>query len=240
AGAGFTCVESWWPPGGDPQAWAGAVRAAGVDVAAVNADGGDIAAGERGFCTMPQHDGRTFAAVGEAVALAAQVGAPAVNVLAGLVSPDRPARDQWDHAVEVLRECGRIAAAQGRMVVVEPINAVDVPGYLVPTPDAAARLLAEVGHDAVRLLYDAYHAGMGGVDPVADVGWYADLIGHVQYADCPGRGAPGTGGVDLAAFVEALDRAGYAGPVGLELSPAGDTLAVVAGLAGLSPVASFT
>lgn len=239
AAAGFGCVESWWPPGGDPDAWAEAVRLAGLDVAALNADGGDIAAGERGFCTDETRDDDTLAAVRAAVDLASRLGAPAVNVLAGLVSPDRPADRQRAHAVEVLRECGRIAAERGRVVVVEPINGIDVPRYLVTDPDAAHRLLDEVAHPSVRLLYDAYHAAMAGLDPVADAPRHADVIGHVQYADHPGRGAPGTGRIDLAAFTEALDRAGYSGAIGLELLPGGDTGAAVAPLAGLTAAAPF-
>ena len=49
------------------------------------------------------------------------------------------------------------------------------------------------------------------------------MIGHVQYADCPGRGAPGTGNIDLAAFVDALRAIGYSGAVGLEFDPGGPT-----------------
>jgi len=221
--AGFDCVESWWPPAGDLVAWVAAVRAQDLEVACLNADGGDISAGERGFCNLPERDADTFGAVRAALALAVEVGAPAINVLAGREVPSRPRDIQLAHAAEVLRECGRLAAASGRIVVVEPINSIDVPGYLVPTPDDVARLLEVGGHDAVRMLYDAYHAAQEGGDPVRDVGRYADVIGHVQYADHPGRGAPGTGEIDVVAFVESLDAAGYRGAVGLEFAPHGPT-----------------
>jgi hydroxypyruvate isomerase len=80
----------------------------------------------------------------------------------------------------------------------------------------------------VRLLNDAYHAARAGGDPVRDVAAYAPLIAHVQYADSPGRGAPGSGGVDLDAFVAALAAAGYDGPVGLELFHDGPTAEALA------------
>jgi hydroxypyruvate isomerase len=221
--AGFGCVESWWPPAGDLAAWAAAVRAHDLEVACLNADGGDIAAGERGFCNLPERDADTLAAVGAALALAVEVGAPAINVLAGRRVPERPPAAQLSHAAEILRECGRLAAESGRIVVVEPINSIDVPGYLVPTPDDVAALLEAAGHDAVRMLYDAYHAAREGGDPVREVGRYVDVIGHVQYADHPGRGAPGTGEIDVFAFAEALDAAGYSGAIGLEFRPDGPT-----------------
>jgi hydroxypyruvate isomerase len=47
-------------------------------------------------------------------------------------------------------------------------------------------------------------------------------------ADAPGRGAPGTGDVDLPRFLAALDDAGYDGPIGLEYDARGATLASLA------------
>jgi len=222
--AGFELVESWWPPADDPGAWARAVAAAGVGVACLNSDGGDNAPGERGFCNMPERDADTFAAAGQALALAERVGAPCVNVLPGLVAADRPRDEQVDHAVAVYRELGRMAAVSGRTIVVEPINAVDVPRYLLPTATDVADLLRRVDHPDVRMLFDAYHCARGGGDPIAEAVAHVDLIGHVQYADHPGRGAPGTGDVPIGAFRSALDEAGYDGPIGLEFDPRGPTL----------------
>ncbi len=167
--AGFTLVESWWPPAQDVHAWVDAVRAAGVGVSCLNADCGDIAAGERGFCNLPERDTLTFAAVQAALDLAERVDCRFVNVLPGLVASDHPGAGQIDHAVEVYRECGRLAGASGRTIVIEPINDFDVPAYLLPTPTAAAAFLARVDHTNVRMLFDAYHSARGGGDPLQDV-----------------------------------------------------------------------
>jgi len=208
--AGFDLVETWWP-GADAAAWADAVQQAGVGVACLNADGGDLAAGERGFLNVAQRYEQTLASFAEALALAQRVDAGAINVLAGRRVPDVPLARQWDVAVSTLRELAGDVA-----IVVEALNEHDVPGSLVPTPRRAVELVEAVGSDSVRLLYDAYHAAMAGSDPVAEVAELAPFVGHVQYADCPGRGAPGTGCVDLNRLVEALDAAGYDGAVGLE------------------------
>ena len=151
AAAGFALVESWWPPADDLDAWVDAVRSAGVGVSCLNADGGDIAAGERGFCNLPERDDDTFAAVRAALALAERVDCRAVNALPGLVVTGRSLGRQIDHAVEVYRELGRLAAASGHTIVVEPINALDVPTYLLPTPPAVADLLRRVDHPNVRI-----------------------------------------------------------------------------------------
>jgi hydroxypyruvate isomerase len=44
-------------------------------------------------------------------------------------------------------------------------------------------------------------------------------IGHVQFADHPGRGRPGSGQIDFQAILEALRAAGYTGFIGLEYIP---------------------
>jgi len=220
AEAGFSAVETWWP-GDDAAAWAAEVVRLGLQVTAVNADGGDMAAGERGFLNRADRHGWVLDACARALELAAACDAPCINVLAGREFETEPRDSQLARAAEGLAECAALAADAGRTLLVEPINALDVPGYLVPTPSDAVALIEAAAAPNVRLLYDAYHAARAGGDPVADVAGFAPLLGHVQYADCPGRGAPGTGTVDLGAFVLALEQAGYDGAVGLELDPAG-------------------
>jgi hydroxypyruvate isomerase len=220
--AGFSAVETWWP-GAEAEAWAEAVREAGVRVALLNSHGGDIGAGDRGFLNRVEERERELGRIDEAVSLAARVGCTRVNVLAGRFTDTEPESRQRDAAVYLLREAGPRAAAQGVVLVVEALNALDVPGYLVPTAAAARRFLEAVGSDSVQLLYDAYHAARSGSDPIAEAPRFVDVIGHVQYADHPGRGAPGTGTVDLRTFADALREAGYEGDIGLEFDPHGDT-----------------
>jgi hydroxypyruvate isomerase len=49
-------------------------------------------------------------------------------------------------------------------------------------------------------------------------------IGHVQIADVPDRHEPGTGEINFAFLLAHLDALGYAGWVGCEYNPRGDTL----------------
>ena len=48
-------------------------------------------------------------------------------------------------------------------------------------------------------------------------------IGHVQIADPPSRGEPGTGEVNFGFVLGLLDRSGYGGWVGLEYNPSTST-----------------
>ncbi|MFN8109467.1 MAG: TIM barrel protein [Thermoleophilia bacterium] len=223
AAAGFTLVETWWPPAPDPMGWAAAVQRAGLRAAAVNADGGDLAAGERGFCNVPERAGEAVAAAVDAARVAVAAGGGTVNLLVGRVLAGMPEGEQWDTAVATVRAAATAVATLGGRIVVEHLNPVDVDAPLLPTPKAAARFVRDVDHPSVRLLFDAYHAAMAGLDPVTELHRVAGLVGHVQFADCPGRGAPGTGTLSLPDLLSALAALGYRGAVGLEFVPAGDT-----------------
>jgi hydroxypyruvate isomerase len=227
--AGFSSVETWWP-GDEADAWAAAVREAGLRVALLNADGGDIPAGERGFLNVAALRERELDRIDAALALASRLAAPRINVLAGRLVPGVPRQRQLAEVVSVLREAAPRAAAVGVTIVLEPINNLDIPGYLLPTAADARRVVEAVGSPHVRLVYDAYHAARAGSDPVVEAPAFVDVIDHVQYADHPGRGAPGTGQVDLERLLGALDTAGYTGLVGLEYDPRGDTIGSLASL----------
>jgi 3-hydroxyisobutyrate dehydrogenase-like beta-hydroxyacid dehydrogenase len=53
----------------------------------------------------------------------------------------------------------------------------------------------------------------------AAIARYTDRTAHVQVADAPGRGEPGTGDLDLDRYLGKLSDHGYAGWVGLEYKP---------------------
>jgi hydroxypyruvate isomerase len=221
--AGFAVVEAWWPPAPDPAGWAAAVREAGIRAVMVNADGGDLAAGERGFCNIPERRDEVVAAAVAAAGVVAAAGGDRVNLLAGRFAADPSDDAQLAAAAETVRVAADAVAPLGVTIVVEHLNAVEVERPLLPTPAAAAAFVRRVGHPGVRVLLDAYHAAMAGLDPLEEAARVAPLIGHVQFADHPGRGAPGTGTLDLWTLVDRLEALGYAGAVGLEFLPGGPT-----------------
>jgi len=58
-----------------------------------------------------------------------------------------------------------------------------------------------------------------GDDVDAAIAAYADVTAHVQIADAPGRGEPGSGELDLDRYLAALEDHGYRGWVSLEYKP---------------------
>jgi hydroxypyruvate isomerase len=219
--AGFAWVESWWPATPeDREALVAGPREHGVRVALVNTDGGDMALGERGFLCDPANEERGRRAFLDGLDLAARAGARSLHALVGCVPAGVTEAAAWDQASGMLAELVPEAQARGVAVVVEALNPHTAPGYLAPTPEAARRLAEPVG---AGVLLDSFHMLRLGRDPAAEARALAGAIGHVHVADAPDRTAPGTGELDLPAFLEAVEDAGYDGPVGLEYDAGGDT-----------------
>lgn len=225
--AGFSQVEFPWPD--DAARTADAVRAAGIGVAMLNMDAGDLAAGERGWPNDPSRVGDWRAGFADALALARAVGCPTINVLAGNVVDGVGGSEQLACLEENLRWALQGAADAGVTLVTELLNRAENPGYLLVTLADAEPLLRTLAPLGWMLQLDTWHLGLTVADVPAAIRRAGPHVGHVQVADVPGRHEPGTGSLDWAAIAEALR--GYDGPIGLEYVPSGGTVDGLSGVA---------
>jgi hydroxypyruvate isomerase len=115
-------------------------------------------------------------------------------------------------------------AVQGIMLVLEPINGRNMPGYFLNDFGAAERLINELGLANIKLQFDIYHRQIMHGDVVKALERLMPITGHVQVASVPSRNEPGTGELNDEFVFAALDRLGYDGFVGCEYVPAGKTL----------------
>ena len=150
------------------------------------------------------------------------LGARKVNVLAGLLPASAKKADCLAQLVENLRFAADALNGDGIRVLVEAINLHDVPGFLVnATPEALAAVelaAAGTGRD-IAVQADLYHmARMGEAIPAALLR-LGPRLGHIQFADVPGRGEPGSGALAWPQLFAAIDRAGYAGFSAAEYNP---------------------
>jgi hydroxypyruvate isomerase len=106
----------------------------------------------------------------------------------------------------------------------EPLSGLPEGGYPLLTDLDVVTFRERVGEENIALLFDVYHLGANGVDIVAAAERAAGMVGHVQLADVPGRGAPGTGTLPMAQAVDLLINHGYVGPIGCEYVPGGSTV----------------
>lgn len=223
--AGFDAVEFWWPfssyvpSASEADAFAGAVRDAGVELVSLNFHSGNMAAGERGIVSDPARAEGFRENIGAVTEVARRTGCTRLNAPYGNRLPGADPAGQDAVALENLTLAARAAAEIGATVLVEAINSVDVPAFPLDTADKAAAVIDRVPADNVAFLADFYHLAKMG-ESVPDVlTRHAGRIAHVQVADPPGRGAPGTGTLDFEPLFRQLSEGGYAGRVGLEYVP---------------------
>ena len=198
----------------------------GVRVALLNCPAGDTAGGERGFVNDDSRREEAEAAFADTVELAVAIGAPNLNLLVGRALPGVPQSCQRAAIVSALRSFAPLAAAHGLRILLEPVNAIENPGFLAPTPDAAVELIEAAGSEHAKhlgLLLDLYHVARAGDDPAIAIERHREWIGHVQVSDHPGRGAPGSGTLPIWDLLEQLRASRYDGAVGLEYEVSGAT-----------------
>jgi hydroxypyruvate isomerase len=223
AEAGFSAVEFWWPSGEDLGEVERAIKDAGLEVALFNFDAGDMPAGERGLVSDPSRKEQFQNNVPVALNLAERLGSRRLNVLAGHEIPGMDRAEQLALARENVRFAADSAAERGIEVVVEAVNTFENGPYLLYTTDQASEFVRSVERDNVKLQYDVYHMQRMEGNLVATIREHIDEIAHVQVADSPGRGEPGTGEIRYPYVLGQLEEAGYDGYVGLEYNPTTQT-----------------
>jgi hydroxypyruvate isomerase len=219
AAAGFPAVEFWWPAGEALADVEAAIRDAGVAVALFNFDAGEMAAGDRGLLSDPDRSHRFFENVPVALELAQRIGCERLNALVGLERSPAERDAQLKLAAENVARAADDAAPLGIDITIEAVNTFENGPYLVPTTRRAAAFIDRVERPNVRLQYDAYHMQRMEGNLVATITEHADRIAHIQIADSPGRGEPGTGEINYPFVLDAIDGLGYDGWIGLEYNP---------------------
>ena len=217
--AGFRGVEFMWPGLDQLEAVASAVADTGLEVALFNFDAGDMAAGDRGLAGDPGRRAQFRHNVPVALELAAQVGCPRLNALVGVRRVGLDPEAQLVVARENVAWAAERARAQGASIMIEAVNSQQNGPYLLDTTAKAISFLDAVGADNVALQYDVYHMQRMEGNLAETITRLLPRIGHVQIADPPGRGEPGTGEVDYGFVLRLLERSGYGGWVGLEYNP---------------------
>ncbi|MFD8519081.1 TIM barrel protein [Streptomyces capillispiralis] len=231
AAAGFGAVELWWPWVESPtparselDALRGAIEDAGVRLTGLNFYAGRLPGPDRGALSVPGEESERFRAnIDVAAAFAESLGCGALNALYGNRIDGVDPAEQDALALENLALAARAADRIGAVLLVEALNRIESPRYpLVSAPaavDVVDQVNAATGLDNARFLMDLYHLAMNGEDLPRVIERFAARTGHVQIADRPGRGAPGTGSLPLEDLLDRLREAGYAGWVGLEYKP---------------------
>ncbi|WP_034292185.1 hydroxypyruvate isomerase [Herbaspirillum sp. RV1423] len=223
AQAGFKAVEFLFPYTFEPAQIAGQLRKNELELVLHNLPAGNWDAGERGIACHPDRVGEFRRGVDDALRYAKVLGVKQLNCLAGI----RPQSISVEVARETLLANLKFAAdkleADGIALLIEPINCFDIPGFFLNTTKQAVELIMASGSGNLFVQYDVYHMQRMEGELANTIKANLSLIRHVQLADNPGRGEPGTGEINYRFLFRHLDEIGYRGWIGCEYKPKAGT-----------------
>ncbi len=180
---------------------------------------------EPGCAALPGREPEFQAACRALLPCIEATGLRFVHFTSGIPAPDMPFERCCATYRDNLRFALDLFAPHRITILIEPINAIDLPGYFMHTPALAQRMIADIGHADVKLLFDVYHLAKSGLDPIEAFRTNHQDIGHVQLADHPGRHEPGTGRIDFPGLHSVAAEIGYRGWFSAEYVPSAGTAA---------------
>ena len=223
AKSGFKGVEFLFPydyPVADVMRW---LQESHLQSVLFNMPPGDFANGERGIASLPGREAEFRASVDKALEYALPMGTPTIHVMAGLLPGDADRRMHRATYLENLRYAAKRLEKHGLILVIEPINVRDTPDYFLNTQSEAHAICNEIGMSNLKVQMDFYHCQIVEGDLTMNFRNNFSGIGHIQIASVPSRNEPDQGEVNYGYIFRLLDETGYAGWVGCEYRPRGNT-----------------
>lgn len=136
---------------------------------------------------------------------------------------DMPIEAQEENMIECLRAVRTIVEKYDTKLAIEPLNPMDHAGCYPATSEQAYRIVRAAG-EGFGVLFDIYHQQITEGNLINNITAGIDVISHFHVADVPGRHEPGTGEINYAGVIKAIDLLGYMGYVGCEFMPTTDAV----------------
>jgi D-psicose/D-tagatose/L-ribulose 3-epimerase len=160
---------------------------------------------------------KSRAHLAECIETAAEMGA---RLLGGpLFSPigylpdHRPTQDEWKWGVEVFQSLGDLVERDEIDLSIEPVNRSET--FFLRTAAEAKEFCEDIGHPCIGVTLDTFHANIEEKSVPAAINLLGFHLKHVHMSEND-RGLVGTGHVDFAGCMKALNRIGYDGYLMIE------------------------
>jgi len=228
--AGFDAVECHWPYETEIEAVNSALKQTGLKMLGLNTLKGK--AGENGLLALASREDEARQVIDQAIAYAVGTDTQNIHTMAGFAS----GQTAQDCFVNNLSYACDMAARNNKTILIEPLNHFDAPDYFLSTTHHARDIIQQVGKNNLKLMFDCYHVQIMQGDLCRQLEADMDIIGHIQFASVPDRGAPDNGEVNYQYVFDHIKSLGYGQPLGAEYKPAGgDTDASLGWLAQYRP-----
>ena len=220
ADAGFTGVEYLFPYDFSPEEIAGKLKEYGLTQALFNLPPGHWENGDRGMAAIPGREDEFKKSVEQAITYASKLSCKHVHAMSGLVQQTDQSRATF--VANIKYACDALAP-HGITLLIEPINARDMPGYFMNNTSLARDIIKEVGASNLALQLDLYHCQITEGDLAVHIKDLKDITRHIQIAGVPERHEPDIGEINFPYLFELLDSIGYDGWIGCEYRPKNET-----------------
>ena len=160
----------------------------------------------------------------EIVPLAHQLNCKKLIVCTGNRVESRSYEKQRKSIIDTLKRAAKIVEKEGIILILEPLNSlVDHPGYFLDSAEEGIKIIREIAHPNIRLLYDIYHIQIMGGNIISTIEKNIDTIGHFHAAGVPGRHELSQGELNYPFIFKKIIEIGYEGHFGLEYWPTTDS-----------------
>lgn len=218
--AGFNAVEIQFPYVEKIADIKAQLNAHDLECVLINVPAGDLMDGGEGLASVPGKEAEFAAALVECLSYVTSLRIKRVNVLPGRCV-DHSKRELYLKTFKHnLNTAARMFKPLGVMVTFEAINTFDMPDFLIHNVQQMLDIVEECEYDNIKMQFDIYHmARMENESISTIISRLGNKIGHIQFADVPGRGEPGTGELDFKSIFYAIEYSSYKGWVGAEYKP---------------------
>ena len=219
ANLGFQAIEFGFPSHADLEALEAARDHLGLKIVLFNQDVPVWDQANRGYLVDPERRDEFQRKLDQALEIARRLGVLKIMLPSGVKVAGMNREKMRACMVENLYQAAPLAAQAGVLLTIEALNPYDNPGYFLTTSQQGLEIVKEVDLPQVRFQFDTYHMQMMEGNLVTTLSENIEWIGHIQFADFPGRHEPGTGELDFDALTSVIERTSYSGYIGLEYIP---------------------
>ena len=221
--SGFNAVEIQFPYNLSAETLKNTLAEQQLKLVLFNVDADDLLHGGEGLACVPEKMNQFRQAVAQSLEYATLLKPEAINILPGRCFNETRKADYLKTFKENLYFAVEAFSSLGIKTVFEAINNHDMPGFIIHNGQQMLDIVNQLNHPDLFMQYDIYHMQMMGENPAEFITRHADKIGHIQFADCPGRGQPSTGEINFARLFPVIGKSGYSRWVGAEYNPVGTT-----------------
>lgn len=190
-----------------------------LHICLINVPAGDLMQGGNGLAGVPGREIEFHQAILKAIEYASALNVPRVNILAGKQPIDADLLPCLNTLADNLKIACQLLVEHKIQPVIEMINGTDMPRFLIQNVAQAQEMLEAVQHPSLKMQYDCYHMAMMGENVLRALQENIENIGHIQFADCPGRHEPDTAQIDYAEIFNWLRHSSYNKYIAAEYKP---------------------